>query len=449
MLPGRDERHPLRDEQLRDPRVVVGLPSVRQGPRGPAARREPVGGRRVQADDLFGMAAPQVEQQMRAQERVDAVRGAALAEAPRERGLPLQRRQHLTGVRAAGQRDGETGGELVADADGPQHLGGAGRQGRQDLPDQVVGDGLAVAREVGEEAVDVARLAQRQRREPQARRPTGGLVHQRAHLPGRQDQVRAGEQRGRLVRGEGEVAGADLAELARQAQPRDRQRRVGAPREHEPQRARTLPDQCRQGPHRRRARRERVDVVEDQVDRAGNPVERLEQPDQEAVLRRVEPVQRGTDRSAAAQGGEHGRPETWGDAVVVVERQPGDPVRPPRGPLGEQQRLAVPGRGADEQQPTRLRGVEQGEQPGAADVARGDVRHRRLRLRYHRIPLPPRPREHATENGRRAALPFGPSSGDHARRAVSGDGTRPARPCPWSPRSPLRRGSRARRPGAG
>ena len=403
----------------------------------------------MQASDLFGMAAPQVEPQVRAQERVDAVRGAALAEAPHQRGLPLQRRQHLTGVRAAGQRDGETGGELVADADGPQHLGGAGRQGRQDLPDQVVGDGLAVAREVGEEAVDVARLAQRQRREPQARRPTGGLVHQRAHLPGRQDQVRAGEQRGRLVRGEGEVAGADLAELAREAQPRDRQRRVGAPREHEPQRARTLPDQCRQGPHRRGARRERVDVVEDQVDRAGNPVERLEQPDQEAVLRRVEPVQRGTDRRAAAQGGEHGRPETWGGAVVVVERQPGDPVRPPRGPLGEQQRLAVPGRGADEQQPARLRGVEQGEQPGAADVARGDVRHRRLRLRYHRIPLPPRPGEHATEIRTRPAVPFGPSGGDHDHRPVSGGGRGPGRPCPWSPRSPLRRGSRARRPGAG
>ena len=130
-----------------------------------------------------------------------------------------------------------------------------------------------------------------------------------------------------------------------------------------------------------------MDVVEDQVDLAGNPVERLEQPDQEAVLRRVEPVQRGTDSSAAAQGGEHGRPEPRGDAVVVVERQPGDAVRPARGPLGEQQRLAVPGRSADEQQPARLRGVEQGEQPGAADVARGDVRRRRLRLRYHRFPL--------------------------------------------------------------
>ena len=68
---------------------------------------------------------------MRAQQRMNAVRHPALADGEDERGLLLQRRQHLAGVGPTGHRGREPGRELVADADGAEQVTvSAGRRER-------------------------------------------------------------------------------------------------------------------------------------------------------------------------------------------------------------------------------------------------------------------------------------------------------------------------------
>jgi hypothetical protein len=143
--------------------------------------------------------------------------------------------EDLAGVRAAGQRRGERRRQRITDAHRAQQVQHLGRQPREDLPDQVVGDGAAVAGEVGEEPVGIVGLAQGQRRQPQPRGPALRLLDQQAQLVRAQQHVGRGEQLPRFGHGEPEGLGADLAHLGVQPHPAQREGRIAPPAEHEVQ----------------------------------------------------------------------------------------------------------------------------------------------------------------------------------------------------------------------
>ena len=78
--------------------------------------------------------------------------------------------------------------------------------------------------------------AQRERGELEAGDPAFGALLERVHVGGVEVQAhRLVEELPRLIRGEAEVGAADLDELPAAAQPRQRQRRVGAGRDHQVQ----------------------------------------------------------------------------------------------------------------------------------------------------------------------------------------------------------------------
>ena len=115
----------------------------------------------------------------------------------------------------------------------------AGRLPGQDLVGQVVDDEPVAAGERLDEASDLAALrdaAQGQRGELKAGDPALGALLERVHVGGGEVQPHDPvEELPRLGRGEAEVGGAHLGELPATAQPGQRQRRIGAGRDHQVQ----------------------------------------------------------------------------------------------------------------------------------------------------------------------------------------------------------------------
>ena len=198
----------------------------------------------------------------------------------------------------------------------------------QDLLDQVVDDVAVVPGEARDEAGDVVAALHRERRQLDRGDPPLGAPLQRGDVLRRQvEPHHLVEVRRRLVGREAQIGGADLDELAAPAQPRQRQRRVGAAGEHQVDlRGQVLQQEGH--PVLDLARLDDVVVVEHQHDVVRDGVEVVEQGGEDRLDRRRLGRLQERERVVADPGrgrlerGDDVRPEHRRIVVALVERQP-------------------------------------------------------------------------------------------------------------------------------
>jgi hypothetical protein len=196
---------------------------------------------------------------------------------------------------------------------------------------------------------------QRQPGQDQPGRPALGPLGQPLHVPGAELQAhRAVQQLGCLLVGELQVGGAELGQLPPSPQPGQRQRRVAAAGHHQPQLGRQV---AHQQPDRLldRPGLDQVVVVQHQGDPALPRGELVDDHGHHRLRRRRGTLERGGDPLADAgphpvQRSGHIAPEPGRVVVAFVQRQPGDRLPAAVGPVGQQGRLAEPGRGAHQGQ---------------------------------------------------------------------------------------------------
>ena len=199
----------------------------------------------------------------------------------------------------------------------------------------------------------------------------GGRVRQRhagphvaGHVAGRRRPRLAGRRRDllqqhrRLLRREPQFRRAQLGQLPAGPPPRQGQRRVAAAGQGQVQPRRlVLEQEPERLVHERRA--DHVIVVQDQQQRpvrvglAGDLVDqgrhqRLERRGRGRPEQRAHPL--ADPRPHPVQRGHRMPPEPGRVVVAGVQRQPGHGMPAAPGPLGQQDRLAVPGRRADQDQ---------------------------------------------------------------------------------------------------
>ena len=181
---------------------------------------EPAGRPGVQPGQLVAVLDPEPVAQHLGVEPVVAVPAAAVVDREGQRAGAFLVLEDGGAVVAAGERVGQVGGEPVDDARAEQEVAGGRWLLLQHLGQQVLGDPSVVPGEGGDrggELVGRGAALQRERGQPKARCPALGAVEQAAQVDRAEVQVVLGEQRRRLLQGEGEVGSADLGELARPA----------------------------------------------------------------------------------------------------------------------------------------------------------------------------------------------------------------------------------------
>ena len=275
---------------------------------------------------------------------------------------------------------------------------------------QVVQDIAVTAGERGHEGGRVGLAAQGQGRELQPGRPSLGSLGQRGHSrigqgrarpPGHLPQQRAG-----LARREPQVGGPQLGQLPAGPQPRQGQRRIGPAGQHQSQPRRPVfQEELHRIVHGPGA--DHVIVVEDQQGpvRGGPGAQVVDQ-------RREQPLKRGRggrpdqrahasadSRAHPVQRGDHVPPEPGRVVIAGIQRQPRRRALAGQRPVGQQNRLAVSGRGADQDHPLAKPGFELSGQAGAGyqagprgrqvqlggqqGIAPGSLRRRRRRRLSH------------------------------------------------------------------
>jgi hypothetical protein len=127
---------------------------------------------------------------------------------------PLQAGQDPLAVPTAGEGVGQVAVQLLHDAGPEEEAAQLLRLPVQHLPDEVVGDALVVAGELGHEAVRVRLVLQRQCRQAQPRRPAFGarLQQRRIVLGQARLELVPGQQVDHLGDGERQVGRAELRE---------------------------------------------------------------------------------------------------------------------------------------------------------------------------------------------------------------------------------------------
>ena len=247
-----------------------------------------------------------------------------------------------------------------------------------------------------------SRAPERQGRQLQGRDPSLGALLQRGDLAG--SEVEAGDvvEVGRHLRErEAEVGRADLDELAAGPQPRQRQVGVGSrAQEHVDVRGQVLDEVG--DVVRDRGRVGEVVVVQDEVDPAGDGLERVEErgDDRAGVRRRrLEQGQHpGADSGHCSVESRHDvGPERPGVLLRRLERDPRDGAGCGGRPGREQRRLAEAGRPRDHGQPRLATGAQAVDEA----VEEAGTRHDRVAGARH-VELGP------DEGTRHAGSPRGP-----------------------------------------
>ena len=232
---------------------------------------------------------------------------------------------------------------------------------------QVVQDVPVAAGERGHERGGIGLSAQRQRGQLQPGRPALGPGRQRRHRPLRQRRRRVLEQFGGLRGHEPKLGLAYLGQLAARSQPRQRQRRIAAAGQRHAYPVRPVLDQERERlVHLPRS--DHVVIVEDKQGLLlpGQVVDQSrDQPPERR--RRGRPEQRrhpfAGPGAGPVQRGHRVAPEPGRIVVPRIQRQPPDRLPAAPGPVGQQDRLAVSRRGADQDQPPGQALIEPRRQP--------------------------------------------------------------------------------------
>jgi hypothetical protein len=280
--------------------------------------------------------------------------------------------QHVLAVGAAGDDVRELAVDGVDDRGAQQEALRRGRQRAEDLVGEVVGDRTLVAREVVDELVGRAAGADRDANEPESGGPALRPLDDEVDPVLVEDDPDRVEELARLVLREGEVGGAHLCEVAAQPEQVQRQQRVAARREDEPQLRHPAPEHV---PERRRhdVGRRLVQVVDHDHERLVEAGERVQERVQErlgrlALGRGEEPERLGA--AGASRRLEQPGPEL-GLGVIGTERQPGDVLRrlgaPLREPGAEEDGLARAGVRREQGQRPLDSLVEQPVEAGALD----------------------------------------------------------------------------------
>ena len=199
------------------------------------AVRVPPGGDGVQRGQFGRRAAPQLQLQQVGEQLMVAEPGPPRVQRDHERACLLELLQDPLPARALGQQVGQFAVHPLQHR-GPQQQP-PDRLGLplQHLGQQVLRDRALAAGELGREPVRIRVPGQRQRRQPQPRRPALGPVIQPGQRRIGERYPRRREQRPRLLQGEAQVGRADLGELALQPQPVQAQPQITAGGQHEPQ----------------------------------------------------------------------------------------------------------------------------------------------------------------------------------------------------------------------
>ena len=280
-------------EQQVDPvaaeQLARQLPVAAERPRGGSPRPR---GRARRASRRRAGAAPATSRAPRA-----AARGAAGRRAgggsgttcarrrppPRTRSPPRARaaaaRRRARPVRQVGER----AVDALEDAGAQQQRAHLGRLAGEHLVEQVVGDRALAAGELGDEARGRVVARERQRRQPQPGRPALGALVQAADVARVDRDARPGQQLARLLGGEVQVGGAQLEQVAGEAQAVQAELRVAAADHDRAQLDGRGAEQLLEAPERR-GRAQLVQVVEHQQHLARQPVEPVEQAREELVL---------------------------------------------------------------------------------------------------------------------------------------------------------------------
>ena len=247
-----------------------------------------------------------------------------------------------------------------------------------------------------------------------------------------------GQQLGRLRRGELQVGGADLGQVTGGTHPVQREYRVGARDEHQPQLLGLAAQQHRQVLHDPRLV-DLVEVVEYQRHLLRQPGEAAGHPADECLVHRgpgadLAKVAHVLDGTGVAQRGQHVRPEDGGIVVIVVKGEPADRLLPCRGsrPGRDEQGLAPAGSRADQGDRTFVARVEQLDQPRARHERRRYPRPGQVRRNRAGGPRGRSPRPHAqcptgwTGRARTAAQDARDAVVDHVTPCFPRCRTRPA-----------------------
>jgi hypothetical protein len=242
-----------------------------------------------------------------------------------ERVRLLQVLQHSSPAAAPGQQVGQLAVDPFQHAGPQQQPPDVLALPVQDLGQQVFGDRALAAGELLGEPLRIRVPGQRQRRQPQPRRPPLGPVHQqRQYRPGHLHPGR-GEQRPRLGRAEPQIVRADLGQLSLQPQPVQSQPQIVPGRQHEPQVLGCPHDQQLQLPPRL-VRAQFVHVVEYQPQRLVQRRQVLQQPldyrPPVQVGRRGQFPNQRRPRRRPAQRVEHRQPESLWIMLVPPDRHP-------------------------------------------------------------------------------------------------------------------------------
>jgi hypothetical protein len=166
---------------------------------------------------------------------------------------------------------------------------------------------------------------------------------------------RRAQQLGRLLKGEAQLALAQLGQLTAGPQPGQRQRRVSAASQHQPQRSwQVLQQEAERLVDRLGL--DQVIVVQHQHDRIGHASQLVDQRGRHRLEgSRLLALQQPGDRTGnpwarPVQCGGDVAPEPHWVVVGLVQRQPGHRPLATPGPVGQQGGLAEAGRGADQHQ---------------------------------------------------------------------------------------------------
>ena len=237
---GEQHRPPV--EEVGEKPGLPGRPGMPERFHGLALLRPPVCGTLVQRGGEAGTPAPDVGRKAGPEHLLGAVVPARGTLRDEQAGAVLEPVEHLRGVLAAGELDGQRRRNRLADADPAQQFLLVVGQIRQDLGRDVVGHDRFLAREAREEALGIALLEhalleQTLRGQPQPGHPPVRADVQQLHLrPVEPQPGRLQEPVGLLGR-EAQLRCPQLAQPPFHPQPRDRQRRVTTGRENETQSA--------------------------------------------------------------------------------------------------------------------------------------------------------------------------------------------------------------------
>ena len=306
---------------------------------------EPPGGGPVQPGDLAGRGAPQLQLQEGGEHLVVAEPRPPRVQRHHERVRLFQVLQDSLPAPVSGQQVGQFPVDPLQDGGAQQQPPHRFGLPVQHLGQQVLGHRPLTAGEPGREPARVLVPGQRQRRQPQARRPALRLLMQQHQRRLRQLYSRSREQFPGLGQAEPQIGRADLGQLAFQPQPVQAQPHIVAGGQHEPQLRRRPHHQQLQLPQRLGA--ELVHIIDHQPQPVRQRRQVLQEPLHDCppvqVRRRRQLPHQPRTRARRAQRAQHRQPEPLRIPLIPPRRHPPSPACQARlaDPRPQQHRLAA------------------------------------------------------------------------------------------------------------